>query len=150
MNKYNDSKIYKIVDHTTGNIYVGSTKQKYLSQRLENHRRKYKSCLQGYQDYTSSFKILENGNYDIVLLENVNCETKDQLFKRERFYIESLECVNKTTAGRTKKEYHEANKESLNKIRLKIIECECGSSIQTCEKARHYRSKKHQTFINSK
>jgi predicted GIY-YIG superfamily endonuclease len=31
-------KIYRIVDNTNGNIYIGQTKQKYLCQRLAEHR----------------------------------------------------------------------------------------------------------------
>ena len=61
--------------------------------------------------YITSFKILENGDYDIILIEEVkDCENKEQLKARERFYIESLECVNKVIVGRTSKEYYEENK----------------------------------------
>ena len=44
MSKYIDSKIYKIIDNTNQNIYIGSTIQS-LRQRLSGHEhdaRKYK------------------------------------------------------------------------------------------------------------
>ena len=165
MSKYNNSKIYKIIDNSNGNIYIGSTTHKYLSQRLVKHRYAYKLYLEGCKKYMTSFKILENGDYDIMLLENVNCETKDQLYVRERYYIETLECVNMVVPGRTKQEYYgdnkqmvcenvnqyyKNNKEAINERLSQIIDCECGSTYTHCHKLRHCKSKKHQTFINSK
>ena len=44
-NKYNNSKIYKIepvCDYDEGDIYIGSTTQKYLSNRMQQHRKDYK------------------------------------------------------------------------------------------------------------
>ena len=82
MNKYNDSKIYKIVDNVSGQIYIGSTCQKYLSKRLEGHVSSYRMYLKGKHHYMTSYKILENDNYDIILIENVNCETIEQLRAR--------------------------------------------------------------------
>ena len=162
MNKYNDSKVYKIVDNTNGNIYVGSTTNKYLCQRLAKHKDDYKRYLEGYKNkYMTSFKILENGNYNIMLLENVNCEIKDQLNAKERYYIETLECVNKKLPGRTIKEYYidnrqnklekanqyyKDNKENVRERLSKIFECECGSSIRKGGKILHCKSKKHQAF----
>jgi len=113
MNRYHRGKIYKIVDNTNDQVYVGSTCQKQLSQRLNDHVRHYKDYLNGKFNYVSSFEILKNANYDIILLETIKCETKDELHARERHYIETLSCVNKKVEGRTKKEYYEANKEEI-------------------------------------
>ena len=113
MNKYQHGKIYKIVDNTNDQVYVGSTCQKRLSQRLNDHVRHYKDYLIGKFNYVSSFEIFKNNNYDIILLETVQCETRDELRARERHYIETLSCVNKRVEGRTKKEYYEANKEDI-------------------------------------
>ena len=35
-------KIYKIIDNTNGNIYIGKTEQKYLCERLSSHKYDYK------------------------------------------------------------------------------------------------------------
>ena len=105
MVNYNNSKIYKIVDNTNNNIYVGSTTKKYLSDRLSSHNSDYRRFKKINKGYITSFEILKNNNFDIILLELVNCNSKDELKSRERFYIETLDCVNKNIPGRTNKEY---------------------------------------------
>jgi len=104
-NKYDNGKIYKIVDFTNGNIYIGSTVQT-LTERLAQHKRD-KRC--------SSCDIIKNGDYDIILIENYPCQSKEELEARERYYILNTECVNLQIPGRTKKEYYEDNKEKIKK-----------------------------------
>ena len=118
MNKYNDSKIYKIVDNTSDKVYIGSTCLKYLSQRLQKHLQNYRRYERGLERYVTSYSILKNNDYDIILIENVNCETIDQLRARERYHIENTpNCVNRNIPSRTCKEWHEQmyneNKESI-------------------------------------
>ena len=96
-------KIYKIVDNTNGNIYIGITTQT-LKQRLACHK-SLKDC--------SSRAIIKNGDYKIELIE----ETDDKT--RERYWIENTDCVNRIIPGRTKKEY---NKEYRENNREKIKE----------------------------
>jgi len=105
MNKYNNGKIYKIVDNTNDNVYYGST-VKTLEERLTTHKF-YKSC--------RSKLIIDNGDYNIILVENYPCESKEQLELRERYYIENNKCVNKNIPGRTHAEWYQANKEHQNK-----------------------------------
>ena len=111
MVNYQLGKIYKIVDNTNGDIYIGSTCEPTLSRRLANHICDYKKYLEGKKENITSFQIFDNNNYDIILIENYPCERKDELHARERYYIESLKCVNKQFPGRTQKEYREVNKE---------------------------------------
>ena len=85
-NKYNDSKIYKIVDNTNGNIYIGSTAQT-LKERLNNHKHNYKKYLIGKFHYVASFDILKNNDYKIELLESCNVNTKYELELIERKHI---------------------------------------------------------------
>ena len=114
MVNYNNGKIYKIVCDTTGLMYVGSTTKKYLSQRLDQHRSNLKGWKNGNnKSYVTSFKVLENENFKIVLLEPCKCNSLDELKARERVYIETLVCVNKNIPLRTKKEYREATKEHI-------------------------------------
>ena len=153
MPDYSEAKIYKIVDNTNDNIYIGSTCQK-LSQRLSEHVRHFKQYKEGKKvGYVTSYKIIENEDYDIILIEKYNCKDKEELHKRERFYIEKFECVNKNIPGRTRKEsckeYREANKELIKEKASKLINCICGSEIQIHEKSRHSKTKKHINFINN-
>ena len=107
---YNNSKIYKIIDNTNGNIYIGSTTQK-LSQRLGEHTRQYKKYCIGKFHYLSSFDIIKNMSYEIILIEEVNCSNKEQLLKIEREHIEANECINIRIPSRSQKEYIEYQKE---------------------------------------
>ncbi len=108
---YKNSKIYQIICNETGLCYIGSTTQS-LSKRLSKHKTNYKEYLENkIKSYTTSFFIIENRNYDIVLIEEYPCENKEQLHKRERYYIENMKCVNKNIPSRTRKEWYEENKE---------------------------------------
>ena len=112
MPDYSKSKIYKIVCNVTNLIYIGSTTQT-LSQRLQDHRSDYKKYLNKKFPFISSFKIIENNNYEIILIEDCRCERKEQLLSRERFWIENTECVNLKIPSRTQKEYRENNREKI-------------------------------------
>ena len=103
MVNYNLGKIYKLV---SGDLtYIGSTCEPTLARRLAGHRSDYNRWKAGKSHFVTSFKILEQGNYDMVLIEDCPCEKKDQLHKRERYYIDTLECINKVIPGRTMDEY---------------------------------------------
>jgi len=104
---YKNAKIYRIVCDITGENYYGSTTQP-LYKRLSEHKRQ--STIQ--LDITSS-KIIRRGNYSIVLVEECPCENKQQLHKRERYYIENNECINKNIPCRTSKEWYQCNKEYI-------------------------------------
>ena len=162
---YSNAKIYKIVDNTNGNIYIGSTCKK-LCQRIAQHRSSYKRYLDGKVNYVSSFKILKNDDYDIILVEEVvDCKNKEQLRARERHYIESLDCVNKRIEGRTKKEYrkeyYKDNKEKLDELNkqyrkdnkenlYQICICNiCNCNYGKQNKARHEKSQKHLNNLNN-
>ena len=107
---YQLSKVYQIVCLTTGQKYVGSTTQKTLAERLAGHVRSFKCWKNGKSNFVTSFTILEQGNYQIELLEAYPCGSKDELNAREGKYIQALECVNKNVAGRTKEDWYEDNK----------------------------------------
>lgn len=110
---YSRGKIYKLECLTTGKIYIGSTTKEYLSQRLTKHVHDFKSWQKGKYGKTSSFEIIEGGNYEISLLEACPCNTKDELLARERHWIKSMECVNKCIPVRPKGEHYEENKEKI-------------------------------------
>ena len=60
---YQNAKIYKIVDNSSDMIYVGST-FKNLQPRLNQHERDYKKFKAGKYSFVTSFKILENKNWE--------------------------------------------------------------------------------------
>ena len=99
-------KIYKIVDNTNGNVYIGQTTQT-LKQRLARHRCD-KTC--------TSRDIIKNGDYEIILIE----ETDDKT--RERYWILNTECINIQVPGRTQRERDEENIDKVIKYKEKYYE----------------------------
>ena len=89
MVNYNNSKIYKIepiCDHDEGDIYIGSTTKQYLSQRMDNHRSDYKRWKNNKFTKVRVFEIFDKysvSNCQIVLIETVNAESKDELLARK-------------------------------------------------------------------
>lgn len=162
MSDYSQGKIYKLVCEESGKVYYGSTIQT-LPQRLAQHKN-HKNCMS---------KTMTNPK--IYLVENYPCESKWELEERERYYIKNNECINITIPHRTNKEYREDNKEhnaiikkeyyqNVTKNNPKQMEdrkknkkayrekkymykCECGSVILRETKERHFRTKKHQSFL---
>jgi len=136
MVNYELGKIYKIVCDKTGLIYVGSTAQKYISLRLGGHRSRFRNYKRGGTYYTSSFKVLEHFAERIELIEMWPCSNKYELEKRERYWIEKLDCVNMTIPTRTDKEYYKDNKE---KIKEKIKVYRDNNKVKLKEYIKEYR-----------
>ena len=117
MPDYSKGKIYKIVDLYTDECYIGSTCEPTLARRLAKHKNDYKLYKRGKSRFVTSYRIMENDNYDIQLIENYPCESKDELHAREGHWIKQTDCVNVRVAGRSHKEsckqYYEDNKEII-------------------------------------
>jgi len=111
-NRYENGKIYKLVSNHTDKIYIGSTCKERLCQRLAKHKAYYKEWLKNDKRYMSSCELFRLGDVEIVLLENINCKTKDELHKKEREYIEKFKdiIINKNIPIITKIEENERNK----------------------------------------
>ena len=175
MVNYNLGKIYKIVDNTNNNVYIGSTCEPTLARRLAKHISNYNCYKNGKYSYTSSFKIFENGNYNIVLIEDFPCENKNQLYARERYWTENINCINinrnqgiiyelgglKEYKKVNNREYCEKNKESIlkkkkifyqnNKAKLtEKFNCNCGGCFTKTHKSCHIKTKKHQAYLENK
>ena len=106
MNKYDNGKIYKIICDTD-DIYVGSTIQK-LRRRLHRH-----IC----SPMKSTKNILKQ-NPKIVLLEDYPCDSRRELLKKEREWIDKLKCVNNDRPLITyqeKLEYNRSRQKKLNR-----------------------------------
>jgi hypothetical protein len=119
---YSKGKIYKIVDLDSNECYIGSTCEPTLAKRLAKHVSGYKSYLKDKSNYVTSFKIIQNDDYDIVLIENYPCNSKDELHARESYYSQNMDCVNKVKhqglmnmIGKVEynKQHYEANKKQI-------------------------------------
>jgi hypothetical protein len=152
MTDYSKAKIYKIIDNTNGNIYIGSTTQA-LSKRLAKHRDNYKSYKNETSDYMTSFEIIKNNNYLIVLLEECPCENREQLHKIERKHIDENPCINKNIPTRTVKEYgikyRAENSERIKQLKSLKYVCPCKKEYTSSHKLRHERTQFHQNFLKA-
>ena len=115
---YSNSSIYKIVckDIDIKDCYVGSTTN--LIKRKHQHKNNCNNVNgKGYNYYVYRF-IRDHGgfdNWDIILIEKFDCKTKEELHRKERFYLETLGAtLNKFIPTRTQKEYYEKNKDEIN------------------------------------
>ena len=156
-------KIYKISGG--GLNYVGSTNNKYINSRLSQHKCSYKKYLNGKYGFNSVFNILDKtDNVSIEVLEECNVDIR---YDREQHYISNIECVNilqlnhrqdyykskeyytdnKDIIKQKTTEYFNNNKDKQNINRKRLIECECGATVQHQELPRHRKSKKHLDFI---
>ena len=69
MVNYQDGKMYKIECNVTGSVYIGSTCEKILSRRLTGHVSNDKAYKRDGKNYVTSYKVLENDDYNIYLIE---------------------------------------------------------------------------------
>ena len=80
MNKYERSKLYKIM-FSNGDFYVGSTRQP-LKDRLSAHKGRPKGNM------IDAFR--NNDSWKIILVEKYPCADKEELLKREQYWIDEL------------------------------------------------------------
>jgi hypothetical protein len=173
MNRYENGKIYKLVNNEDDKIYVGSTCLP-LSKRLYGHRADAKR-----RPDKASYKHLNEIGWDnvqIVLIEEFACENKMELLKRERHFFDQLKPeLNRNRPFITaeeeaerkrdyckqyhndhaeqlnlkKKEYSKDNKDALREKRMMKEECECGTMIAHGTIARHKKSKLHAELMQN-
>tara|TARA_R110000765_G_C18548696_1_gene561962 strand:- start:14 stop:472 length:459 start_codon:yes stop_codon:yes gene_type:complete len=143
--------IYKIFDKDDNNlVYYGSSTNKCFIDRIGQHRR---------QQNTTSSIIINRNNYGYEKVEEIEFEDKQELYRRERYYIENNICVNKCIPGKTMEEkkaeainrvniwYKENKKEMLEKRRTTNITCECGAVVRIYGLREHKQTKKHKNKI---
>jgi len=117
-------KIYKIKDLTTGNCYIGSTKQN-ISERISRHKNYLKTG-----EYCSSCIVLNNDNWEY---EHVATCHKNNRKETERYYINNTpNCINERKLNFNKKEWSSQK-----------VTCDCG-----CEVSRGYLNKHKKTRIH--
>jgi hypothetical protein len=140
---YHLATIYQIVCNITNDRYIGSTCQPTLARRLAKHVNSYKQHLKGNGYNVTSYIIIERDDYNIYLIENFPCDTKDEQNKREGQVIKKMESefnvVNRNIPGRTKKEW-EANNADKIKEYMKLYRADNRDDINQKIKTILYRS----------
>jgi len=82
---------YKLVSPHIDKIYIGSTCELHLSNRLAGHKSQYRLMLrrkaEGFDTIFSkitSYELIKLGDVEIVLIENYPCKDRYELLRRER------------------------------------------------------------------
>jgi hypothetical protein len=129
-----DCIIYKIIDNTNDNLYIGSTTLS-LKKRLNNHKCK-NDC--------SSYQIIENGDYIIAEIEK--CDVENRRY-REQYWIDNTDCINKYRAYRTKEQrkeqkmkYNEKNKDKRREYDKKYHEKNKDKRREYAKNIYHYQN----------
>jgi hypothetical protein len=109
--------------------------------REEFHRQELKAnmnsvtCFSGAVDYNTKEEYLKQ-YYEI---------NKNKFLEKEKKWREN----NLDKYKDYQKQYKEKNKEQLYKQQSQPYSCECGSIFRQNDKSRHFKSKKHQTYLST-
>ena len=115
MNRYENGKIYKIVDVGFNKCYIGSTCEK-LCKRMERHRNSYRKYLRTGEMETRCHLLFDEfgvENCRIILIEDYVCKSKEELFRKEGEHINATKCLNRSVAGRTREEHKAYHREEI-------------------------------------
>ena len=122
-------RIYKITSNHTNKIYIGKTKQKYLSRRKRDHKCDFKRYNNGNFHYCSSFELLKYNDWKMELIIETEIDTDNEMTELEQYYInqfrndKNYEVVNVLNPRkRTKEEKQEYHKRYREDNREKIKE----------------------------
>jgi len=121
---YKNGKIYIIRNYINDLVYVGSTTQS-LSKRFSVHKASMKNKRKCNYEIYKAFEELEIENFYIELVEEYQCDNKEQLCKKEGEYIRKFDSYkngyNMRIEGRSKNEYgkvyREEHKDQMKKYR---------------------------------
>ena len=142
-------KVYRIIHKESDIQYVGSTIQKKLGQRWQNHKEAYK---QWQNDKTKSCSIFEYfdqygiENFTCILIKEYEVVDKKHLYALEQLWINKLCCVNKQCAFQPikkerDKQYRKENKQKLSE---KMKQYRKANQQQIKEKNKQYRKENKQ------
>ena len=159
---YSNTIIYKIVcnDLNITDVYVGHTTD------FTKRKNKHKSRCNNENDKNRNYKVYQiirqNGggdNWTMIETEKYCCKDGNEATARERYWYETLNGnMNNNVPNRSQKEYVKSNKEIIKErqqqyyldtkeIKNEKFICECGGKYTTQNKSTHFKSKKHQNFI---
>jgi hypothetical protein len=96
---FNSSKFVKVAN---GDILKTAVLSMYNLFNLGKHK-----------NYCTSFKVFDDGDCHIELVEDVQYEDKKDIYEREKHYIKNNDCVNKSIPNRTRLEYYNDNADKL-------------------------------------
>lgn len=137
------ARIYERVCLVTGERYIGSTHVKYDSTKKAQQKADYINYKkgEGKHGYWTLCDLFDRGEPTFDILEECPCNTEEEKWLRERYWQETLECVNidkpintieerKALLAKASKVYHDKNREKT--------ECEiCGRMVTKYKMTSH-------------
>ena len=114
-------QVYKIWSSECDKCYVGSTKR-LLRNRLSNHKRDFRAWQKGKYPYTTSFEIVKHEDAEIELLEEREFGDKQEMLECEKYWIQTLDTVNKNRPIQTHDERLQQMNECYYRNREKRLE----------------------------
>ena len=135
-------RIYAVVNSDYSKVYIGSTTSN-LKHRLQQHKHSLKDYQGAGCRYITVMEIIHDGDYDIELVEEYECENRKQLLEREQFWIENTVCINTQRAVRTPEQlkqypadYHAKHKDNPEYIAKRTEYFKNGRKPENIEKRR--------------
>ena len=113
-NRYNNTKIYKLVDSVNNCFYIGSTINS-LAKRLYTHKRD--SDIHRNIKVYKYFNSIGWENVRIILIEEHCLSNRDQQMRAEdnviQAHINDEKCLNSNRAQQNRKEYRQSHKHQI-------------------------------------
>lgn len=120
MPNYQNAKIYLLKSPNHDKVYVGSTVQT-LKERFRCHKSTYNCWKNGsIKQKMMSFDILEKGDATIELIMEYPCQTKQELFWKEREITEQYNSINSHKQIATEEEKKKQAKENDKKQYIRV------------------------------
>jgi group I intron endonuclease len=117
MNKYSEGKIYKLINISTGESYVGSTYLK-LARRFTGHKYEARKNRWQHNKLYNNIRQYGEGHFKMELIELCNCNNKIELLAREQHFIDNLKpALNSATATSKNKERSEYDRIYIKKCK---------------------------------
>jgi len=126
-NKFQQGKNYKLINTVDDTYYIGSTAKKYLNNRLYDH--KYTANNELFRTNSNLYEHMRKigaDKFDIELIEEYHCHSRQELWQREEFFINLLKnepnCLNMRRAfvsneENYKKKYYDQHKEEIKEYK---------------------------------
>ena len=116
-------------------------KELEMKEKQKEYREKHKDRIEEYK------KKYYEENKEKIAKENKTYyeQHKEEIIKKTAEYVKN----NKEKVNEYKQQYYQKNKDKIKEKNKEKIVCECGSSVNKCGLAEHYRSTKHKNYINN-
>ena len=155
--RYQNGKVYKLVNDIDDDIYVGST-----CLVLPKRKYQHNAILKLYPNRKVYAHLNKIGweNVHIILIESYPCSNKMELLKRERYHVDLLKpSLNTCVPSRSKKEYcqdkpelgrgyqtkwYASNTNNVSEKAKEKMECStCNCMVRKWDISRHNKTQKH-------